>query len=83
MLIKKKNINEKHVQHNSFLTILKIQTSLRILKIVTTPTQPQLNSKVRFDMKITLYNPPPPHKLKVINFKGRFVKQQFQQQYEQ
>ena len=28
--------------------------------IVTTPTQPQLNSKVRCDMKMTLVHPPPP-----------------------
>ena len=36
--------------------------------IVTTPTQPQLNSKVAFDTKITLdHHPPPPHKLNVIN----------------
>ena len=37
--------------------------------IGTTPTQPQLNSKVGFDMQITLdHHPPPsPHKLKVIN----------------
>ena len=33
--------------------------------IVTTPTQPQLNSKVGFDMKMTLDHPP--HKLNVIN----------------
>ena len=50
--------------------------------VVTTPTQPQLNSKVGFDTKMTLDHPP--HKLNVINiqlfltrfnsnFKGRFV----------
>ena len=36
-----------------------------VKNIVTTPTQPQLKSKVRFDMKMTLHNhhhyhPPPP-----------------------
>ena len=37
--------------------------------IVTTPTQPQLNSKVGFDTKMTLdhHHHPPPHKLNVIN----------------
>ena len=29
-------------------------------KIVTTPTQPQLNSKVGFDTKVTLNHHPPP-----------------------
>ena len=35
--------------------------------IVTTPTQPQLNSKVGFDMKMTLDDHTPLHKLNVIN----------------
>ena len=40
--------------------------------IVTTPTQPQLNSEVGFDMKMTLHHPPTTHppthdKLNVIN----------------
>ena len=37
--------------------------------IVTTPTQPQLNSKVGFDTKMTLDHPPP-QKLNVINISG-------------
>ena len=39
---------------------------MTLLTIVTTPTQPQLNSKVGFDMKMTLHHHPP-HKLNVSN----------------
>ena len=45
-----------------------INKSSYLISIVTTPIQPQLNSKVGFDMKMTLDHPPPPHKLNVINF---------------
>ena len=56
----------------------RIEKTRSIFKIVTTPTQPQLNSKVKFDMKMSLHHhhhhppppqpppapPAPPHKLK-------------------
>ena len=41
--------------------------SARICIFVTTPTQPQLNSKVGFDMKMTLHHHHHPHKLNVSN----------------
>ena len=51
-----------------------VKYSSKTFKIVTTSIQPQLNSKVGFDMKMTLHHhqPPPPttthhHKLNVIN----------------
>ena len=36
-----------------------VQGDCRKLYFVTTPTQPQLNSKVGCDMKMTLVHPPP------------------------
>ena len=48
---------------------LKRHVCLEKGQIVTTPTQPQLNSKVGYDMKMNLaHHPPPPHTLNVINF---------------
>ena len=38
----------------------KIVVVVEVVVIVTTPTYPQLNSKVGFDMKMTLDHPPPP-----------------------
>ena len=42
--------------------------------IVTAQTQPQLNSKVGFDIKMTLFHPPPPHKLNVNNISAVYRK---------
>ena len=36
-----------------------IQCLFKIYHIVTTPTQPKLNSKVGFDTKMTQHHPPP------------------------
>ena len=48
-----------------------VKYSSKTFKIVTTSIQPQLNSKVWFDMKMTLHHHHPPthhpHKLNVSN----------------
>ena len=49
---------------------LKIRSKCKLdenKQIVTIPTQPQLNSKVGCDTKMTLVHPPPPHQLNVSN----------------
>ena len=47
--------------------------------IVTTPTQPQLNSKVGFDMKMTLdhHHPPPPTHTNSISVISQLLLTQF------
>ena len=57
-------IGKIHVHiHQGILSSPRYFLVQRILFIVTTPTRPQLNSKIGFDIKMTLYHhhPPPTH----------------------
>ena len=60
VIAKTENENSNKISPKKF-----VQNNVWSNKFVTTPTQPQLNSKVGVGMKMTLHHPP--HKLHVLH----------------